>query len=93
MDPTRDWLRLLAERQQRRHELNCAQWLLDNGREFQLGPLPNGVHRMALRGCYLNSLELAIDNERRYVYCEGMAAIAGGGLPGNTHGVTTAKRA
>jgi hypothetical protein len=75
-DPTRDRLEYLAQT----YQLNALgglrphQWLLDNGREFRLGPLPKGVRRLAAKQCYRNSLRLATHSrEGRYVYCEGMA--------------------
>jgi hypothetical protein len=74
-DPTRDHLRLLAKIQQfpKWGGLRPGQWLLDNGREFRPGPLPKGVRRGAKKGCWTNSLRLAIRGGGRWVYCEGMA--------------------
>jgi hypothetical protein len=73
-DPVRSFLQILVQTQQLASGLRPAQWLLDNGRDFRPGPLPQAVRRGAASRCYLNSLRLAIQSDGRYVYCEGMAS-------------------
>jgi hypothetical protein len=73
-NPTREFLAKLAEICQRKGpRFDPLQWLLDNGLEFTLGPLPKGVRPRAPKACYRNSLQLATRKPDRYVYCEGMA--------------------
>jgi hypothetical protein len=65
--PVREYLQLLAKTQRfpRLGGLCPAQWLLDNGREFQRGPRPKGVRRRAAKACYRNALELALHSGGR----------------------------
>lgn len=74
LDPVRWQLTIQAwMNQQHGFEINPQQWLLDNGREFQRGPLPKRVRRGVMRACFQNSLELTRRGKGRYVYMEGMA--------------------
>jgi hypothetical protein len=75
MNVTREELAQLAEVHRRSGwRLNPAQWLLDNGRDFEPSPLPPGMRLRKPKQCYLNSMHLVWENPNRYVYVEGWAS-------------------
>jgi hypothetical protein len=74
MNVTREHLTLLAERYRPNKTVpNVAQWLLDNGRDFEFSPRPKGVRQRAWKKCYLNAALFSGKNSNRYVYVEGFA--------------------
>ena len=74
LDPVRGGLTLQAWMNKAHgYGINPQQWLLDNGREFERGPLPEGVDRGEPKQCYRNSLALARRGKGRFVYMEGEA--------------------
>lgn len=73
---TRQWLALLAHTHKTHNgqSWSPAQWMLDNGLDFEYSPLPPKVRMREPKRCYWNSLELASRSKGRYVYMEGHAA-------------------
>src|SRR4051794_30720414 len=73
-NPTRQWVTLLAMKQAENVvEIRPAQFLLDNGIEFNWSPLPKRLRQRQPKQCYHNALALAVRGRGRYVYVEGVA--------------------
>jgi hypothetical protein len=76
MNVTRERLAQFAAIHPREGWPNPAKWLLDNGRDFELGPLPPRVRMRKAKRCYVNAISLVGNGGGRYVYVEGWATSA-----------------